>query len=494
MKRFRQTTSVYFIGIGGIAMSSVAVAMQHQGFRVGGSDQQIYPPASELLGSTDVKLYTPYSEHNLRDFAPDLVVVGNSVSRGNPEVEYVLSHRLPFMSLPELVKREIVEGAFSIVVTGTHGKTTTTALIAWILERAGYAPGFLVGGIPGNFSSGFRYPQRTALADTPVVVLEGDEYDAAFFDKRSKFLHYLPSVLVMNNLEYDHADIFPDMAALKQQFRWLLRLVPADGLLVANGDDANVMEVLRTGPVYTSNIRRFSFNEQGEVHITILETTPQGSFFQIHDQQSRTAQEFWLPIPGRHMVSNAVAAITAVQPLAISHQVLQHALETFRLPRRRLERKVTAGEITVYEDFAHHPTALRATLQALRQQHPEQRLIAVVEPRSNTMVQRIFQQPMAEALQGADVVFFAPPYRYQRYAPEDRLDIEQLARQYRQQGKQAEAVPPQWWDRQWSDWLLERLQSIVVAGDVVVFFSNGAFDGLVQKFVEQLEHLKQIDE
>jgi UDP-N-acetylmuramate: L-alanyl-gamma-D-glutamyl-meso-diaminopimelate ligase len=475
----KEVNSLHFVGICGTAMASVAALCRERGCTVTGSDENVYPPMSTFLESRGIRILTGYKESNL-DHRPDLIVIGNAMKRGNPEVERVLDERLPYCSLPELVREFFLRGRHSVVVAGTHGKTTTTSLLAWVLESAGHAPSFLIGGIPNNFGCGARLtplpphpdplPRRgegSALASPlggeagpasfagtgegkSFFVIEGDEYDTAFFDKRSKFVHYLPDTVILNNIEFDHADIFPDLAAVKRAFRQLVAVVPRRGLIISNGDDANVREVVAG---CQSRVR----------------------FFNLADFAGYT-----IPLAGRHNQMNAAAVAVCCAELGLSREQIQRGFATFTGVKRRMEVRGEAGGVTVLDDFAHHPTALVETIRAIREKYPGRRVWALFEPRSNTTRRNIFQNELADALGEADGVFIGKVDRLHELNEAERLQPERLAATIRGAGKVAEYCAS-------ADEIVAKLVPQLRAGDVVAVFSNGSFGGIHDKLLARLQ-------
>ncbi|RME95785.1 MAG: UDP-N-acetylmuramate:L-alanyl-gamma-D-glutamyl-meso-diaminopimelate ligase [Verrucomicrobia bacterium] len=462
--RVQEPRQVHFIGICGTAMASVAAELQRLGWQVTGSDQNAYPPMSEFLADRGIAIRTPYAGANLPE-APDLVVIGNAISRGNPEAEIVLERRLPFCSLPDLLREQFLRGRRPLVVAGTHGKTTTSAMLAWVLEVAGLEPGFLIGGIPENFGAGARF------TDSPWFVIEGDEYDTAFFDKRSKFIHYLPEVAILNNLELDHVDIFENEAAIQRSFSHLIRLVPRNGLVLANGDDPRLRPLL---DVDFCPVRTYGFGEHNDLHPTRIEADPEGTLFEAD------GVEFRLPLAGRHNVLNALAVVACARHCGVNDATLRDALARFRGVRRRQDVLGEPGGVLVIDDFAHHPTAIEATLEALRQRHPGRRLWAVFEPRSNTTRRRVFQERLAAALARADCAVVAPVARAALLAEEERLDVGRLVRDIQAAGRNA-------WAGENVAAIVELLAAKTRPGDVVAVLSNGGFENLTRRLLERLE-------
>jgi UDP-N-acetylmuramate: L-alanyl-gamma-D-glutamyl-meso-diaminopimelate ligase len=460
---FSEIKSVHFAGIGGTAMAAVAAAMRDKGFAVTGSDYNVYPPMSTFLAAKQIQVMPGYAESNLAH-KPDLVVVGNALSRGNAEVEAILDHKMRYCSLPELLKEFFIRGKRSIVVSGTHGKTTTTSLLAWVFEHNGLNPGFLIGGIPNNFGEGARF---TA---SPWFVIEGDEYDTAFFDKRSKFVHYLPEVVVINNLEFDHADIFENLAAIQSSFRRLIALIPRNGQLLANGDDPNLTPLL---DVRHCPVKRFGLGEEGSVHAFNLRYGPTATEFEI------PSFKFHLNLTGEFNVRNALAVIAAAKHCGLSNKQIQSGFDTFKGVRRRMEVRGLPGGITVIDDFGHHPTAIRETLRALRRRYAQQRLWAVFEPRSNTTRRNVFQRELAESFAEADAVIVAQVARLELLKPEERLNPEKLMADLKAGGKTAAYLPH-------ADAIVTHLKKEASGGDVICIFSNGGFGNIHEKLLAAL--------
>src|SRR2546421_730019 len=385
---FSEIRSVHFIGIAGTAMASVAAAVRDKGLHVTGSDQNVYPPMSTFLEGRKIEVMSGYAEQNLAH-KPDLVVVGNAISRGNPEAEAVLERKLRYCSLPELLKEYFIRGKRSLVVAGTHGKTTTTSLLAWVFEHNGLNPSFLIGGIPNNFGRGARF------TESEWFIIEGDEYDTAFFDKRSKFVHYLPEAAILNNLEFDHADIFENLAAIQTSFKRLINLVPRNGLLLANGDDPNLSPLLN---ITHCPIKRFGLGEDNSVRAFNLRMGPTATEFEI------PSFKFHLNLVGELNVRNALAVVACAKHCGLKNSQIQSAFDTFKGIKRRMEVRGISGGVTVVHDFGHHPRATRGTLRAVRVRFAHQKIWAVFEPRSNTTRRNVFQNELAQAFADADVV------------------------------------------------------------------------------------------
>ncbi len=456
--------SVHFVGIGGTAMASAAVALRERGFTVTGSDQDvIYPPMSTFLAKRGIVPQAGYAESNLAH-KPDLVVIGNAISRGNPEAEYVLDHKLRYCSLPELLKECFIRGKRSLVVTGTHGKTTTAALLTWVFESAGLSPSFLIGGIPANLGQGARF------TDSPWFIIEGDEYDTAFFDKRSKFVHYLPEVAIINNLEMDHADIFGSVADIQLAFRRFINLIPRNGLLLANGDEPNLTSLL---PVKHCPVKRFGLGEANEIRATGIHLRPDASEFQI------AGAKFDLPLIGELNVRNALAVAACARHCGLTDAQIQEAFATFRGVERRMTVRGEARGIAVVDDFGHHPTAIRETLRALRVKFPGRRLWAVFEPRSNTTRRNIFQTELVDALERADLIVVAEVARLEQLPLEERLNPEKLMQDLQLTGKPAAYLPT-------VDSILDHIAAGAKEGDVICVFSNGGFGNIHPRLLARL--------
>ena len=465
-----QGKHIHLIGICGTGMGPLAGMLKERGFRVTGSDAHVYPPMSDFLEKLAVPVSQGYSEANLEP-PPNLVVVGNALSRGNEEIEAVLDRRLPHASMPEVLKEFFLRSKESIVVAGTHGKTSTASLLAWLLHQGGLESSFLVGGIAGNFESSF------GLGPGRCFVVEGDEYDTAFFDKGPKFLHYLPAHLILNSIEYDHADIYPDLPAVLTTFRRLVNLVPRSGRIIAAGDNGNVRDCVSRA---FCPVDFFGLEEGCSWRATRLRTSTEGTDYTlIYD--GREFGDFFLPMCGEFNVANAVAATALACYYGLSVESLQKGLRTFRGIRRRMEVRGVIGGVTVIDDFAHHPTAIRQTLAAVRARSLKGRLWAVVEPRSNTLRRNIFQEELKAAFLAADQVLFGPVYQAEVLSANERLDVEAVKEALCRQGKEARVLPGA---REIVAYAASRLQP----GDVVVVMSNGGFDGIHELFLEALRN------
>jgi len=444
-------------------MASAAVAMRETGFQVTGSDLNVYPPMSTFLAERKISVMAGYEESHLAH-KPDLVVIGNAISRGNPEAEFVLENKLRYCSLPELLKEFFIRGKRSLVVTGTHGKTTTSSLLAWVFESSGLNPSFLIGGIPTNLGQGARFTNGNWF------IIEGDEYDTAFFDKRSKFVHYLPDVAIINNLEYDHADIFENLAAIQTSFKRLIALVPRNGLLLVNGDDPNIVPLLK---INHCPIKRFGLGPDNDYRATDCLYSPEFSEFSLGRKRLR------IGLVGELNVRNALAVSACATHCGLSHAQIQKAFNTFTGIRRRMETRGQGRGVTVVDDFGHHPTAIRETIKALRMKFPGRPLWVVFEPRSNTTRRNVFQTELASALAAADHVVVAEVARLEQLPAAERLDPARLMCDLRAAGKPAEYLPS-------VDKIVEHVGRNARDGDVVCIFSNGGFGGIHIKLIEKL--------
>jgi len=461
---------VHLIGICGSAMASLAGLLQLRGWRVTGSDKAAYPPMSDLLERLGIPLSQPFAEANL-DPTPDLVIVGNAISRGNVELETVLDRRIPFTSLAEIVRQEFLAGRESLVVAGTHGKTTTTSMLAWIYEtaaakNAALTPSFLIGGIAENFGSSF------ALRPTRPFVIEGDEYDTAFFDKGPKFLHYFPDALILTHVEFDHADIYADLEAVKTAFKRLVNLVPRRGRIVAFDGSDNVTECVARA---FCPVERYGFAADSYWRIVDLSIANGWSRWKI-EQKGEPWLGLEMPVAGEHNVLNATAAAALAFGHGVPAEAIRKGLESFRSVKRRLEVIADIGGIKVIDDFAHHPTAIRETLRALRLQYPEARLWAVLEPRSNTLRRNVFERELTESLALADEVIVAAVYQAANIPAADLLHPEHVVKAL---GGNARLLPD-------VAAILQYLGENLRSGDVVAILSNGGFDGIYRRLPEQL--------
>ena len=444
-------------------MGSVAAALQERGFKVTGSDDNVYPPMSIFLEKRGIALKEGYRAENIPADA-DVVVIGNAMKRGNPEVEAVLSRKLLYLSLPETLKNYFLRGRHNLVVTGTHGKTTTTALLAWIMEKAGRKPGYLVGGLPKNLGQGAR------LNDSKYFVIEGDEYDSAFFDKRSKFMHCLPELLIVNNIEFDHADIFSNLDEIKLSFRRLLNIVPQNGMVLLNGDDPNCVEVAKD---CLAQMIEVGFSKNCAQRIRDVAYSAKGSKFKLGEEI------FEIPLIGEFNVRNAAMAAMAARFYDVPKSKIDNAFKSFSGIARRQEIRGEVRGVKVIDDFAHHPTAIAHTLRALRHRYRGHRLWAVFEPRSNTTRRAVFQRQLPDALNLADGVFIAQVAKLEQIPEDERLNPEAVVDAI------SEAGHPAFYEQN-ADAIVDRIVPMLRPKDVVAIFSNGGFDNIHEKLLARL--------
>jgi UDP-N-acetylmuramate: L-alanyl-gamma-D-glutamyl-meso-diaminopimelate ligase len=470
---------IHLIGICGTAMASLAGLLQLRGHRVTGSDQAAYPPMSDLLRDLGIPIAEPFSEANLQP-SPDLIVVGNAISRGNPEVEYMLDRRIPFTSLAAVMHEEFIrpretQGHESLVVAGTHGKTTTTSMLAWIYEVAArhqpeLAPSFLIGGVAENFGTSFR------LSNGRPFIIEGDEYDTAFFDKGPKFMHYFPDALILTHVEFDHADIYRDLDSVKTAFKRLVNLVPRRGRIVAFDGSENVSECVSHA---MCNVERYGFNPNSMWPLTNLRFENGASRWQLLHSGEPWA-ELTLPMAGEHNALNATAAAALAAGQGIAPEPIAEALATFQSVRRRLEVCAEINGITIIDDFAHHPTAIRETLRALRTAYAGHRLWAVLEPRSNTLRRNVFEHELVESLSLADQIIVASVFHSEKIPAAERLHPGNVVDSLKAKGRDATLLPN-------VDAIVTNLVPRLSSGDVVAILSNGGFDGIYQKLPAALQ-------
>lgn len=454
---------VHFLGICGTAMGAVAAAMRDNGFTVTGQDDKVYPPMSDYLAERGISITQGYNPEDIPASA-DMVVMGNAMSRGNPAVESILNRKLACLSLPETLKFFFLRGRHNLVVTGTHGKTTTTSMLAWILESAGLEPGWLIGGVPANL------PASANLRPSRYFVIEGDEYDTAFFDKRSKFLHYLPELVIINNIEFDHADIYRDIGEIKTSFRRLLAVVPSEGMVLVNADDPHAVGVVED---CRAPVLEVGFSENAGQCIRNVVHHTGGSEFEM------LGTKFRISLVGDFNVRNAAMAACAAHFYSIPIEKIQSALAAFQGIKRRQEVRGCAGGVTVIDDFGHHPTAIRETLAALKSRYPGARIWALFEPRSNTTRRRVFQDDLPRAFAEAHGVVLAPVARLDQIPADERLDAAQVVADIAASARPAFCASS---TEDLLDWLVPQLGE----GDVVVAFSNGGFDGVHDKLLSRL--------
>jgi UDP-N-acetylmuramate: L-alanyl-gamma-D-glutamyl-meso-diaminopimelate ligase len=459
---------IHLIGICGTAMASLAGMLQLQGHRVTGSDTAAYPPMSDLLASLGIAVYEPYAERNLEP-QPDLVVVGNAISRGNVELEHVLDTRIPFCSMASILHDEFLRGREPLVVAGTHGKTTTTSMLSWIYEvasrkDAAFAPSFLIGGVAENFGTSFM------VRSTKPFILEGDEYDTAFFDKGPKFLHYFPDALILTHVEFDHADIYADLEAVKTAFKRLVNLIPRRGRIVAFDGSGNVTECVAKA---FCTVERYGF--AADSYWCVSDMRHEGSLTRWSlARGGEPFAELALPMAGAHNALNATAAAALAAGQGVPLEAIVEALATFKSVKRRLEIRAVVDGVTIIDDFAHHPTAIRETLRALRESYPGQRLWAVLEPRSNTLRRNVFETDLVDSLALADRVMMAAVFKSESIPAAERLHPEHVVAALDKRG-----IPALLRDD--ADAIVETMVPLLASGDVVAILSNGGFGRIYEK-------------
>jgi UDP-N-acetylmuramate: L-alanyl-gamma-D-glutamyl-meso-diaminopimelate ligase len=459
---------IHLIGVCGTAMATLAAMLKSRGYDVRGSDQNVYPPMSDFLAEQEIPTLQGYrAEHVTPDL--DLVVVGNAISRGNPELEEVLDRKIRYCSLPEAVRDHFLWGARSVVIAGTHGKTTTTSLTGWLLTHGGADPSVLIGGIADNFGGSYR------VGGGREFVIEGDEYDSAFFDKTAKFLKYLPDIAVVNNLEYDHADIYPDLESIRLAFRRFVNLIPRKGLLLACADDPEARALAGNA---RCRVETFGLSNGADWQAHDLRILEGSTAFSLR-RRGEAAGSFEVPLLGAYNVRNALAAIAVGAAVGLSPDTMAAGLRAFKGVRRRMQLRGTASGVAIYDDFAHHPTAIAETLAGVRSAYPARRIWAIFEPRSATSCRRVFQEDFARAFAAADRVVL--PAVFRSNLPDDqRLSTEQLIADLQAAGKDARYIPK-------VDDIVTAVSKDVKAGDLVVVMSNGGFENIHQKLLTAIE-------
>jgi UDP-N-acetylmuramate: L-alanyl-gamma-D-glutamyl-meso-diaminopimelate ligase len=471
---------IHLIGICGTAMASLAGMLKQKGFQVTGSDAAAYPPMSDFLNDLGIPVAQPFHVKNLEP-RPDLVVIGNAISRGNVELEYVLDQRIPFCSLPQLLHDEFLKGKEVLVVAGTHGKTTTTSMLAWIFHSAGLEPSVLIGGIAENFGSSFR------LGTGKYFILEGDEYDTAFFDKGPKFLHYFPDAIILTSVEFDHADIYKDLDAVETAFRRLVNLIPRRGRIIAfdgvAGEHTDSPSLERCLAKAFCPVERYGAGAAANWKVTNLRLDPGRTAWNVEHNGERWA-EFEFALAGEYNVWNATAAAAMASSCGIPVDKIAAALRSFKSVKRRLEVKAQVHGITIIDDFAHHPTAIAGTLKALRARYPGSRLWAVLEPRSNTLRRRVLQSDLARSLAQADQIVVANVFRSEAVPENERLELPALASEIQQNGRPARLLAD-------ADAIVQTIAPELRSGDVVAILSNGGFGGIYEKLPARLKQLAE---
>jgi UDP-N-acetylmuramate: L-alanyl-gamma-D-glutamyl-meso-diaminopimelate ligase len=464
----------HLIGICGTAMASLAGMLQARGHHVTGSDKDVYPPMSTMLQSLGINVAQGFKREHLTP-APDCVVVGNAIPRGNPEVEETLRRKLLYRSQAEIVKEEFIRGRHSLAVAGTHGKTTTTSIASWVMDQGGLNPSFLIGGVAQNFGSSFR------VTDSDYFIIEADEYDTAYFDKGPKFMHYLPELGIVNNIEFDHADIYADLEAVKLAFRRFMNLVPENGRLIAGWDSPNVRKVVESfGERLFTRVETFGTDSSAKWQVRNADFSEGLSRFEVFCE-NQSWGEFQTPLLGEFNLLNCLAVIIAADAWGVSREKIEGALVSFQNVKRRAEVRGEERGVVVIDDFAHHPTAVRETLRALRARYKDRRLIAVFEPRSWSSRLAVFQEDYANAFAAADYVVIAAVFDSQKVTEKGRaLDTSELIDAISRQGKPALALPG-------ADQIVAHLAPELRSGDVVAIMSNGGFGGIHEKILTTLQ-------
>jgi len=452
-------------------MASLAGMLQQRGFHVTGSDAAAYPPMSDFLASLCIPLSQPFAARNLEP-RPDMVVVGNAISRGNVELEHILDQRIPFCSLPQILHDEFLRGKEVLVVAGTHGKTTTTSMLSWIFYSAGLRPSFLIGGIAENFGSSFQ------LGQGKHFILEGDEYDTAFFDKGPKFLHYFPDSVILTSVEFDHADIYKDLDAVETAFKRLVNLVPGRGRIAALDTGESVERCVARA---FCPVERYGLGKQAMWQVTKLRLDPARTSWSVLRNGEPWA-DFEFSLAGEYNVLNATAAAALASGCGIPREAIASALKSFKSVKRRLEVRAQVNGITIIDDFAHHPTAIAGTLKALRSRYPGARLWVILEPRSNTLRRNVLQHDLARSLAAADEVVVANVFKSESIPEKERMDVAALAAEVQKQGRRARIVPD-------ADEIVQIVAPEMRRGDVVAILSNGGFGGIYEKLPQRLKSI-----
>ena len=464
---------IHLIGICGTAMASLAGMLQQRGFRMTGSDAASYPPMSDFLASLGIPVAQPFGIDNLQP-CPDVVIVGNAISRGNVELEHVLDERIPFCSLPQILHEEFLREKEVIVVAGTHGKTTTTSMLAWIFESAGLQPSFLIGGIAENFGSSFK------LGAGKHFIIEGDEYDSAFFDKGPKFMHYFPDEAIVTSVEFDHADIYKDLDAVETAFTRFVNLVPRRGRIIGFDTGESIRRCLDRA---FCPVERYGSSDAADWQVTNLKTDSKRTIWSVQ-RDGKVWRDFEFALAGEYNVWNATAAAAMAAGYGIPADQIATALMTFKSVKRRLEVKAEINGITIIDDFAHHPTAIAGTLKALRSRYPNARLWAILEPRSNTLRRNVFQHDLAQSLAIADEIVMANVFKSDAIPEAERLDLARVVEELQKHGRRSRVVPE-------VDAIVQLVAAESRPGDVVAILSNGGFGGIYEKLPRKLEMLAE---
>ncbi len=452
---------IHMLGIGGTGMGSLARLLVGVGHDVTGTDGRIYPPMSDQLAELGIKPFEGYDAKNIDRANPELVIIGNVICRENPEAEYVLDKKIPFKSMPSAIAEMFLEGKTPIVIAGTHGKTTLTSLTAWLLESSGTKPGFMIGGVPLNFNESARAGEGKFFA------IEGDEYDSAFFDKGPKFLHYRPQALVITSIEFDHADIYDNLEQILSSFRQLVKIMPGDGIIIANGEDERVLRVIEDAPC---RVITYGLSNKVARHPESIKFSVDGTSFSLEGIEGRLLLPMW----GEHNLMNATAALSLLIELGIDPKMLSKGLRSFLGVKRRQETIYKGNGITIIEDFAHHPTAVGKTIEAMHMRFPNKKIWAIFEPRSNTSRRNFFQSEFTDALSKANTVIIAGVHRADALGDEERLNPEQIVKTLTGRGIDAHHIPK-------TNSIIEFISENVGTGDILLIMSNGGFGGLPKK-------------
>jgi UDP-N-acetylmuramate: L-alanyl-gamma-D-glutamyl-meso-diaminopimelate ligase len=461
-----QIRKIYLIGICGTAMTSMAGLLKQKGFEVCGSDAHMYPPMSTQLASMGVRLYDSYDPSNLRQAKPDLVIPGNAIPRGNAELEEMLNLRLPYMSMPEAVKEFFLQEKHSIVVAGTHGKTTTSTLAAWLLQSAGLQPSFLVGGLPLNFEQSYQW---NSTGDH--FVIEGDEYDTGFMDRRPKFVSYMPQTVLLNPVEFDHADIYPDLDAVENAFWQMIKIIPSNGTIIVCRDSETAYRLAKKG---YSRVTSFGFHPDSDYRIHLQRWNSGTASFRLNEER------FELRAFGQHNVANGAGVAVLAKVLEIPTSEIQRAFHSFQGVKRRMELRGERNGISVYDDFAHHPTAIHSTLEGVRAAFPDARIFGIFEPRSWTSRRNVFQKEFGKCFRAADFALIAPVFEPEKLPVEVRLNPAQLIEDIQSNG-----TPAHYFES--NEDLTEYVLRNAKTGDKLILMSNGAFDGIHEKILAGLK-------
>ena len=460
--------TIHIMGVCGTAMAALAGMLKQSGYHITGSDSQVYPPMSDFLQQIGVEIFSGYKSENLRH-KPDLVIVGNVITKINPEAQALAFAKIPYVSMPQAISHFFINSRKSLVISGTHGKTTTSSMLASALHSADADPTFMIGGILHEFKSNYR------IGSGPYFVAEGDEYDTAFFNKVSKFLHYRPEVAVITSLEFDHADIFDSLDDIKKSFKEFVSLLPAHGLIIANTEDQNVREVIQDAPC---SVKSYGTSTDCDWHLSDIQFIPGKTLFTLN-HQGQHFEDFQIQLPGLHNCMNATAVIAIMHHLGFKASSIRNGLQRFCGVKRRQEIRGTVRNITVIDDFAHHPTAVRETLKALKHAYPQNRLVAVFEPRTNTSRRAIFQRDYTHAFGSADLCIIRDPAPAKLIDRNDLFSSNQLADDLTTSGKKAYAFTD-------TDLILAYLQKEAMPGDIIAILSNGGFDNIHERLLNLL--------